>query len=116
MRRTILSALLLALIATSARAQDGVAQVLRQIEENNPALHAAAYDASSQKLENASTNNLENPSLSYSHLWDSDDKNITVGELVISQGFDFPSLYATRGKVNRHRASALDAQADATRQ
>ena len=116
MRRTILSALLLALIATSARAQDGVAQVLRQIEENNPALHAAAYDASSQKLENASANNLENPSLSYSHLWDSDDKNITVGELVISQGFDFPSLYATRGKVNRHRASALDAQAEATRQ
>ena len=116
MRRTIISALLLALIATSARAQDGVAQVLRQIEENNPALQAAAYDASSQKLENASANNLENPSLSYSHLWDSDDKDITVGELVISQGFDFPSLYATRGKVNRHRASALDAQADATRQ
>ena len=109
-------ALLLTFAVGSVRAQDGVTQVLRQVEENNPALKSAVYDASSQKLANRAENNLENPSLSYSHLWDSDDKDITVGELVISQGFDFPSLYATRGKVNRLRASALDAQAEATRQ
>ena len=91
-------ALLLTLSVGSVGAQDGVTQVLRQVEENNPALKSAVYDASSQKLANRAENNLENPSLSYSHLWDSDDKDITVGELVISQGFDFPSLYATRAR------------------
>ena len=39
-----------------------------------------------------------------------------MGELVISQGFDFPTLYATRGKLNRVRNQVLDAQAAALRQ
>ena len=36
--------------------------------------------------------------------------------MVISQSFDFPTLYATRGKMNRLKANALDAQATAFRQ
>ena len=41
---------------------------------------------------------------------------MTVGEMVISQSFDFPTLYATRGKMNRLKTNALDAQATAFRQ
>ena len=36
--------------------------------------------------------------------------------MVISQSFDFPTLYATRGKMNRLKTNALDAQATAFRQ
>ena len=90
--------------------------ILQQIARNNKALQANTQLIASQKLESKATNNLANPTLSYSHLWDSDDKNITVGELVISQSFDFPSLYATRNRVSRLESTALDAQSAAVRQ
>lgn len=116
-KKTWIFALLLAAAMPEARAQEGgVDAILRLIETNNPALQANGQAIISQKQEARASNNLANPTLSYSHLWDSDDKNITVGELVISQGFDFPTLYATRGKVNRLRAASLDAQASTLRQ
>ena len=97
-KRILILALFTLASLPGAWAQAGIDAILHSIETNNPLLQANAHDASSQKLEARASNNLANPSLSYSHLWDSDDKNITVGELVISQGFDFPTLYATRGK------------------
>ena len=116
MKRLWILAASLALTLGTAAQDNGIGLILQQIETNNKQLQANAGLAEAQKLENRAGNNLENPSLSYSHLWDSDDKGITVGELVISQGFDFPTLYATRAKVNRLKASALDAQAAALRQ
>ena len=116
MKRIWILAASLALTLGTAAQDNGIGLILQQIETNNKQLQANAGLAEAQKLENRAGNNLENPSLSYSHLWDSDDKGITVGELVISQGFDFPTLYATRAKVNRLKASALDAQAAALRQ
>ncbi len=43
-------------------------------------------------------------------------KSETIGELVVSQSFDFPSLYATRNKLNRLKAGTLDSQSDVFRQ
>lgn len=103
-------------LAAGAHAQNGISAILQQVEANNKALQANAQTVNAQKLENRASNNLANPTLSYSHLWDSDDKNITVGELIIAQSFDFPSLYATRAHLNRLKASTLDAQANALRQ
>ncbi len=94
----------------------GIDEVLRRIEANNKELQANAQLITSQKLENKSENNLPDPSLSYSHLWGAKDKNETIGELVVSQSFDFPTLYATRGQVNRFKTGALDAQSTAFRQ
>lgn len=94
----------------------GIDAVLRQIETNNKELQANMQLISSQKLENRTENNLPDPTLSYAHLWDSKNSDETVGELVVSQSFDFPTLYATRGKMNRFKTSALDAQAAAFRQ
>lgn len=96
--------------------EEAVNAVLRQIEANNKELQANAHLISSQKLENKTGNNLPDPTLSYAHLWDSKNSDETVGELVISQSFDFPTLYATRGKMNRLKTNALDAQAAAFRQ
>ena len=94
----------------------GIDEVLHRIEANNKELQANAQLITSQKLENKSENNLPDPTLSYAHLWGSEDKSETIGELVVSQSFDFPTLYATRGKVNRLRTGALDAQSAAFRQ
>ena len=94
------------------RAQEtGIDSVLRQIEANNKELQANAQLISSQKLESRTENNLPDPTLSYAHLWDSKNSDETVGEMVVSQSFDFPTLYITRGKMNRLKTGALDAQA-----
>lgn len=94
----------------------GIEQVLKNIETNNKELQANAQLIASQKLEAKTDNNLPDPTLSYAHLWGAKDKNETIGELVVSQSFDFPSLYATRNKLNRLKAGAFDSQAIVFRQ
>lgn len=111
----ILSALLFSLAKTDAQTS-GIDAILHQIETNNKELQANAQLISSQKLENKADNNLPDPTLSYAHLWDSKNSDETVGELVVAQSFDFPTLYASRRKANRLKTNALDAQATAFRQ
>lgn len=111
----IFSAAILTIVGMSAQSS-GIDTVLQQIEANNKELQANAQLISSQKLESRTSNNLADPTLSYSYLWDSKSSDETVGELVISQSFDFPTLYTTRGKMNRLKTSALDAQSIAFRQ
>ena len=111
---SLVSCALLALTG-EVQAQSGIEQVLKNIEANNKELQANAQLITSQKLEAKTDNNLPDPTLSYAHLWGAKDKNETIGELVVSQSFDFPSLYATRNKLNRLKA-AFDSQADVFRQ
>lgn len=115
MKKIVIICVCLAL-AAGLHAQNSIEAILTQIEQNNRQLQANAQNVNAQKLENRTANNLANPTLSYAHLWDSDDKNITVGEMVIAQSFDFPSLYITRARMNRYKAQSLDAQALALRQ
>ena len=98
------------------QAQNSIDQVLRNIEANNKELQANARLISSQKLEAKTDNNLADPTLSYAHLRGSKDKSETIGELVVSQSFDFPSLYASRAKLNRLKTNSFDGQASVFRQ
>ena len=111
-----ISAALLFLTIGEVQAQNGIEQVLKNIETNNKELQANEQLITSQKLEAKTDNNLPDPTLSYAHLWGAKDKSETIGELVVSQSFDFPSLYATRNKLNRLKAGALDSQSDVFRQ
>lgn len=115
MKKNIISIIAL-LVFTSVQAQAPIEQVLRSIETNNKELQANAQLITSQKLESRTDNNLPDPTLSYAHLWNSKDKESTIGELVVSQSFDFPSLYATRNKLNRLKATAFDGQKNVFRQ
>ena len=100
-----ISAALLFLTIGEVQAQNGIEQVLKNIETNNKELQANEQLITSQKLEAKTDNNLPDPTLSYAHLWGAKDKSETIGELVVSQSFDFPSLYATRNKLNVRQAS-----------
>ncbi len=100
----------------NASKEGGIGQVLQSVETNNKALKANTQLTASQKLAAKTENNLSDPTFSYSHLWGADNKDETIGELVVSQSFDFPSLYAGRGKLNRLRGQAYDAQSAALRQ
>lgn len=115
MKKNIIS--IIALLAfAGARAQAPIDGVLRSIETNNKELQANAQLITSQILESKTDNNLPDPTLSYAHLWNNKDKDNTIGELVVSQSFDFPSLYATRNKLNRLKATAFDGQRNVFRQ
>jgi outer membrane protein TolC len=82
--------------------------LLQQIKANNPELRTDMQRINAQKLANRTDNNLPDPTVSYSHLWGEKDSRETIGELVVTQQFDFPTLYAARNKVNRLKAAALD--------
>lgn len=112
----VIYTLLLALSPIGLQAQSNIDQVLKSIEQNNKELQANAQSVASQKLESKTANNLPDPTLSYAHLWGSEDKSETIGELVVSQSFDFPSLYATRRKLNQLKSNMLDNQTDIARQ
>lgn len=117
MKRIIIFSAAILTLSGGMRAQSvGIDEILHRIEANNKELQANAQLITSQKLENKSENYLPDPTLSYSHLWGAKDKNETIGELVVSQSFDFPTLYATRGQLNRLKTGALDAQSSAFRQ
>lgn len=114
--KKICTAICLLLLSAGAQAQEaGIGGILTQIEKNNRELQADKQQTAVQKLEQKVENNLPDPTVSYAHLWDSDDKNITVGELVVAQSFDFPTLYITRAKMNRLKGSSLNAQAEERR-
>ena len=111
-----ISAALLFLTIGEVQAQNGIEQVLKNIETNNKELQANAQLITSQKLENKSENNLPDPTLSYAHLWGSEDKSETIGELVVSQSFDFPSVYVRKHKLTKAKSAGLDRQGMAFRQ
>jgi outer membrane protein TolC len=93
-----------------------IGDVLRYTEMYNAELQAADRDNAARKLANRSENNLSDPTVSYSHMWGEKDHRETIGELTVSQQFDFPTLYAARAKVNRSKASSLDARYSLLRQ
>ena len=106
----------LSVLTGGLSAQTSIEDVLRSVEANNKDLQANSQLVQSQKLEAKLDNNLPDPSVSYSHFWGNKEGMGFTGEFVASQSFDFPTLYATRGKVNRFKTGALDAQSAAFRQ
>jgi len=91
----------------------GIDHVLRSIEANNKELQANSQLVTSQKLEAKTDNNLPDPTFSYAHMWGAGDA--TISEMVVSQSFDFPTLYASRNKLNKLKMGAFDSQAEAFR-
>lgn len=115
MKKIILSSIIVCITLTG-QAQSNVDDILRSIQANNKELQANQQTVNSQKLENQLNNNLPDPSISYSHLWGEKSHDGTVGELIVSQSFDFPTLYAARARTNRMKSKALDAKSTAFRQ
>lgn len=104
-RMTILMAALCA--AAAVQAQD-VESVLAQIERNNKSLEALRKESDAAKLEVRAQNNLEDPSVEYSPFFARGADGIASSELVVSQGFDFPTLYAARRRSGRIQQEGIE--------
>lgn len=100
-------ALLVSLGEVKAQAID---EVLRNIERNNKELQASAKDAEAARMEVQTQNNLEDPSVEYSPFYTKGISGMSSSELVVSQSFDFPTLYAVRHSSGKLQKEVVDRQ------
>ena len=110
MRRNRIFTICLAAGMSLCAQSQSIGDILESIEENNKELQASRHLTEAQKLANAADNNLPDPSVSYAYQYGKPGELGQTGELVVTQGFDFPTLYGTRNKLNSLKAQALDRQ------
>ena len=82
--------------------------ILAAVEANNPELISIMSDVEAQSLQMKSENMLEDPSVEYSSFYKGGVSGQAGSELVVSQGFDFPTLYAAKHKRNELSRASLN--------
>lgn len=105
-RHIILSALLCA-VALHARPAD-FGRILATIEKNNLQLKAARETGAASLQELRSENTPGTTSVEYSPFYGGGISGLATSELVITQEFDFPTLYASRRKAGRLGADVVE--------
>ncbi|MEG2514596.1 MAG: TolC family protein [Bacteroidaceae bacterium] len=103
------------LISTGNAQTGSINEVIRSIEQNNSELQATEQSIQSQKLTTRTDNNLPDPTVNYSYLFGSPQEIGKTGELTLTQGFDFPTLYADRSRYNKLKAGSFDRQYEVAR-
>lgn len=86
----------------------GIKSVLDEIERNNLELQALRSGNRAAVLELKSENNLDAPSVEYSPFFRKGVDGVASSELVVSQEFDFPTLYAARHKAGKLQEDAFE--------
>lgn len=84
--------------------------VLKSIENHNKELQATRKSHEASELEIKTGNNLEDLSVEYSPFYRKGANGMASSELVVKQGFDFPTLYAARRKSGKLQQNMLDLQ------
>ena len=99
MKSTILT--IAALAAAACAGAQTIDDVLSNVEHNNIALKAALKGNEAADMETRQENAIEDLSVEYSPFFHKDATGIASSELVVTQGFDFPTLYGARRKAAR---------------
>lgn len=98
-------------IATFLSVQAAVAHpidsVLTAIESNNTSLKVLSSSNEAEMIGAKSSNNLGETSVQYSPFYANGVSGVASSELVVSQNFDFPTLYAARNKANKMKSEEL---------
>ncbi|MGM9675320.1 MAG: TolC family protein [Bacteroidaceae bacterium] len=98
-----------------ACAQD-IEHVLASIEANNIQLQALQKKQEADRHQMKSESNLGETEIEYSPFYTSGVGGMASSELVVSQGFDFPSLYAARRKAQMAAYAQMDCEQLALKQ
>ena len=101
-------------LSLTAQAQQ-IESVLRQIEQNNKELQAQQQLTDAAKMEVRAQNNLADPTVAYSPFFADGVDGVASSEMVVSMGFDFPTLYVGRHKAGNLQREMLDRQHQAIR-
>lgn len=97
---------LAALLATTAARTQTINDVVGSVEQNNVELKALLKANEAAALELRQQNTLDDLSVEYSPFFNKNADGMASSELVITQGFDFPTLYGARKKANRLQGEA----------
>lgn len=100
--------------AGSLQAQH-IADVLQLIEQNNKELQAQQQMTDAAKMEVQTQNSLSDPTVDYSPFFAKGVDGVASSELVVSQEFDFPTLYAARRQSGKLQQEVLDRQQQSVR-
>lgn len=98
------------MIAAPDMQSQTIEEILQQIEQNNKELQAQAQATQAAKLEVQTRNNLEDPTVEYSPFYTRGITGMSSSELVVTQGFDFPTLYGARRQSGKWQQETLERQ------
>lgn len=115
MKRSILILSVLFILSALQAQTENIDRVLRSIEENNKELQANGQLTQARSLEDRTGNNLSDPTVNYSYQFGSPQELGKSGELTVTQGFDFPTVYGSRNKLNKLKTDVYDKQNQAFR-
>jgi len=104
--RSILLSIATALSVQAAFAHP-IDSVLAAIESNNVSLKVLNSSNEAEMIGAKSANNLGETSVQYSPFYANGVSGVASSELVVSQNFDFPTLYAARNKANKMKGEEL---------
>ena len=96
--KRFLIAVSLVLIASAAKAEGSIGDVLKQIAQNNLTLKALHHEGEAEVLDIKAANALDGLSVEYSPFFRSGYSGVAESELVVSQEIQFPTKYADRNK------------------
>lgn len=97
--KRILFALLAALVALPAMAQDAYSPVLEQVERNSPTLAALREQAEARKVASRTDIYPADPEVEFGYLWGAPAAVGSRKDVSVRQSFDFPAVYARRGRL-----------------
>ena len=96
-------------------AQNDYSSILKDVETNNIELQTLRAELQAQQIENNAANNLENLSVEGSYSWGNQPMMGNKKTLSVAQPFDFPTVYAMRGKLMEMTNSNLELHYSAER-
>ncbi len=114
MKRIILIGAVCACGLLPSQAQ-GVDEVLKSVERHNKSIQAQRKNGEAEKIGIDAENGLEDPTVEYSSFYSRDVRGQSSSELVVTQEFEFPSVYGSRGRAGRDKKEAVDYRAEVVR-
>ncbi len=114
MKRNILVTVLCTCCLSPVPAQ-GVDDVLRSVAQHNKSIQAALKNGEAERTSIEAENLPEDPSVEYSSFYGKGVNGQAGSELVVSQGFDFPTVYGIRNRAGRERKEAVNYRIEALR-
>lgn len=96
--KRFLIAVSLVLMASAAKAEGSIGDVLKQIAQNNLTLKALHHEGEAEVLDMKAANAPGGLSVEYSPFFRSGYSGVAESELVVSQEIQFPTKYADRNK------------------
>lgn len=103
--RSLLIGLFAIALSLNVQAQSNLKEVLQAVENNNLSLKAQNQYIESQRIGYKTEMNLANPEVEYEKNFSDVDGN--PYEILISQSFDFPTVYLQKNKIRKAKTANL---------